>query len=64
MNTAATLLSSVLAGAPVSPTTSTTTLIETIEFERSDDSVQITARDAAGNVAAEVTEGEGECPGW
>jgi hypothetical protein len=55
MYTAATLLSSVLAGTPDSPTsTDRAPPPETVEFDRSDDTVQITARDSGGEVSAEV----------
>jgi hypothetical protein len=49
MTTASTLLSWVLATAPEPPPPP-----ETVEFAQSDDSVQLTARDADGDVAAEV----------
>src|SRR5690242_1879593 len=62
MNTA-TILSWVLAGAPASPTTEREAPeIERVDFDRSDDSVQITARDTEGEVSAEVflwTDGDG-----
>jgi hypothetical protein len=57
MITASTIISWVLAGAPVSPTTEPefkAAEIQRVEFERSDDSVQITTRGSDGEVSAEV----------